>query len=513
MGGTTSGGPRAKTFTLIATITFLTALATGCTSAAEPPTDASTGTTAPPPTIEKPRQHPGAEPEKLKIRLTKGTTRRSKRVVAAGGADAPYNYGPTVMVDGKRLRMWWCSQYGKAKPAGDDILHASARRVSDRFTGPRGGMPRAVFSGSRRGFDGKHTCDPSVIKVNGVYYLYYTGARGDHAFGNSIGLATSKDGVRWRRANGGKPIVSPSLGKRRANRYGVGQPAAVHVDGKFYLMFTDTTAQAAGWNGAGQFLLRSPDPAFREDVEALSPEGFVSVRDTKRARTSSLADAFSADLVWIDVLDAFAVAHQTVKGTTLTFWDREFKVNPLDPISVPGPWREGPGLVRGPRGHAPISVSDPCGTIPVDVVRATKDTGAPTDIRHYGLDLHGAPGCTDPFRALKVLDGYAMPSPERTMDLVVRGKLVRVDRRSVAVALASRVLERRPAQLVPLRVDARLPAGAPVLYAPSHGGGMLLSDGRIWPLALDGLADLNGSPERTVSDRKWTSLPLGTALG
>lgn len=497
-------GPRAK---VIAAVLGGVIALSGCTGVTPPIADA-VGSAEP----ETPRQHPTSEAVEPKVELKTGNPRNSKGVIAAGGADAPYNYGPTVMLVGERKRMWWCSQYGAAKPPGDDILHASSASLGGRFTSG-GRMPRAVFSGSGRGFDGKHTCDPSVIKVNGVYYLYYTGARGDHAFGNSIGLATSKDGVRWRRANGGKPIVSPSLGKRRANRYGVGQPAAVHVDGKFYLMFTDTTAQAAGWNGAGQFLLRSPDPAFREDVEALSPEGFVSVRDTKRARTSSLADAFSADLVWIDVLDAFAVAHQTVKGTTLTFWDREFKVNPLDPISVPGPWREGPGLVRGPRGHAPISVSDPCGTIPVDVVRATKDTGAPTDIRHYGLDLHGAPGCTDPFRALKVLDGYAMPSPERTMDLVVRGKLVRVDRRSVAVALASRVLERRPAQLVPLRVDARLPAGAPVLYAPSHGGGMLLSDGRIWPLALDGLADLNGSPERTVSDRKWTSLPLGTALG
>lgn len=502
--------PRAR-FAALHVVCAVCVALTGCTGPAEPPAGASAADA--PPKVETPRQQPGGEPAAPKIQLVRGKWRASKHIVAAGGADAPYNYGPTVMVEGDRLRMWWCSQYGKARPPGDDILHGTARSVTGPFTGPGGGMPKAVFSGSRKGFDGKHTCDPSVIKVNGVYYLYYTGARGDHEFGNSIGLATSKDGLHWRRANGGKPIVSPSHGKRRANKYGVGQPAAVYLAGQYYLMFTDTTAIAAGWNGAGQFLLRSPDPAFRSRVQALTRTGFIDVANTKRARTTSLADAFSADLMWVDTLDAFAVAHQTVKGTTLTFWDREFKVNPLDPISVAGPWREGPGLVRGPRGHAPIADGDPCGTIPIDVVRATKNGRAPTNLRSFGMDLHGAPGCTERERALRVLDGFAMPSPERTMDLVTGGELVRVDRRSVAVALAGTVLERRPPQLLRIEPDARLTGGTPLLYSPSHGGALVLSDGRLWPVRLEGLAELNGSRKRTVSDRSWSAYPPGPTLG
>ncbi|MQA62190.1 MAG: beta-xylosidase [Actinophytocola sp.] len=485
---------------------------TGCATVV--PSDAAT---VAPADRAKPRQHPASEPAEPPVALTNVNRRKSRGVVAAGGADAPYNYGPSVMIDGDGKRMWWCSQYGKAKPAGDDILHGSAKELAGPFTSSRGRKPAAVFSGSRKGFDGMHTCDPSVIKVKDVYYLYYTGAKGDHQFGNAIGVATSKDGLRWRRANGGEPIVKPSKDAKRENAYGAGQPAAVFLDGWYYLMFTDTTGGAAGWNGAGQFLLRSRDPLFGSDVEALGPKGFAEVSSTAAARRSSLADAFSADLMWVEVLDAFAVAHQTGTGTTLTFWDRGFTVNPHPPVTVAGPWREGPGLARTPWGHAPISAGDPCGTVPIDVLRATKNVRAPTGIRHFGMDLTGAHGCADPARALALLEGHAFPSPERTMDLITDGKLVRVDRRSVAVTLARSVLKQRPDPMAELAVDARLTPEVPVLYSPGSGPGVLLDDGRLWPLrdasVADAMAKLNGSRAKTVSDHRLASYPAGPTLG
>ncbi|MGH3517143.1 MAG: beta-xylosidase [Haloechinothrix sp.] len=439
--------------------------------------------------------------------------RASERVVAAGGADAPYNYGPTVMRDGDRTRMWWCSQYGSAPPPGDDILYATTTSLTKKFTGPGGKMPPAVLSGRPGGFDGMHTCDPSVIKVDGQHYLYYTGAKGDHSFGNAIGLATSEDGVNWTRANGGKPIVKPARDTARDNSYGAGQPAVVFLDGWFYLMFTDTTGRSAGWNGAGQFLLRSTDPTFGSGVEALGRTGFMPVPHTAMPRETSLVDAFSVDLMWVAALDAWAIAHQTEDGTTLTFWNREFTGSPHHPLVVPGLWAEGPGLVRTPLGHAPISADDPCGTVPVDVIRATVKPDAPTDLRHFGIDVRGALGCAEPTRALRVLDGYTMPSPERTMDLVVQGKLVRVERRSVAIRLAERVLEHRPAALVRLPVDARLAAGAPLVHSPNSGSGLLLDDGRLWPVYAEGIAELNGSKARTISDARWRGYPVGSVLG
>ena len=436
---------------------------------------------------------------------------RESGVVAVGGPGSPYNYGPTVMLDGGKTRMWWCSQYPAALPPGDDILYGEAATVDGPFTGPGGGVPPAVLSGNPGQFDGAHTCDPSVIRVNGIYYMYYTGAAGDHALGNSIGLATSTDGISWTRANG--PIVSPSHDLHRDNLYGAGQPSAVYLDGWFYLMFTDTTGLAAGWNGAGQFILRAKDAAFTTNVEALGTKGFSAAPNS--SRTKSVVDAFSADLTWVDQLGAFAIAHETQDGTTITFYDVDFTAAPYQPVTIPGPWSEGPGLLREPDGHSPVSAGDPCGTVPLDVVRATVigEAGAPTDLRHFGLDVTGVNGCASTTQALTVLDGFAMPSPVRTMDLVVAGKVVRIDRRSVAEQLAAHVLDSRIAILDQVPVAARLVSGARALVATGLGVGFVLDDGKLWPARPDSVATLNGSTVETVTATQWRSYPAGAGLG
>ena len=452
-----------------------------------------------------------AGPSPVDVALHTGDARASGGVVAAGGPGAPYNYGPTVMLDGGNTRMWWCSQYPTALPPGDDILYGEAPSADGPFTGPGGGVPPAVLSGDPGRFDAVHTCDPSVIRVNGIYYLYYTGAAGDHTLGNAIGLAISTDGLTWTRANG--PIVSPSHDKHRDNLYGAGQPSAVYRDGWFYLMFTDTTGAGAGWNGAGQFLLRAKDPAFTSNVEALGPKGFSAAPSD--SRTKSVVDAFSADLMWVDQLNAFAIAHETQDGTTVEFYSPDFTATPYQPVTIPGPWSEGPGLVRGPDGHAPISATDPCGTVPLDVVRATVagEAGAPTDLRHFGLDVTGFNGCATPAQAVRVLDGFAMPSPVRTMDLVVAGRVVRIDRRSVAEQLAAHVLDTRIAMLDRIPVAARLVAGARAVQADGFGIGFVLDDGKLWPAHPASVAELNASTVETVSPAGWRSYPAGAGLG
>ncbi len=455
----------------------------------------------------------GTNPASPPATLSVDSQRGGDRVVASGGADSAYNYGPTVLVDGDTVRMWWCSQYGSAPPAGDDILYAQASSPSGPFAGPDGGVPRAVFSGNPGHFDAMHTCDPSVLRVNGKYYMYYTGAPDDHAHGNAIGVATSDDGLRWSRVTT-EPIVRPAHDTHRDNTYGAGQPAAVYLDGWFYLMFTDTTGEAAGWNGAGQFLLRSRDPAFATGVEALGPNGFAPVPHTASPRTRSVVDAFSADLVWVDALEAFAIAHQTAEGTTLTFWNRDFSAQPYESVLIRSQWEEGPGLVRQPDGHAPLSQSDVCGRVPFDVVHATVmgQAGAPTDLRHYGIDVYGIDGCGDERRALAVLDGLAMPSPVRTMDLVVDGRVVRIDRRSVATALARRVLDERLSVLDRVPVAARLTAGARGVSAPGEGLGVVL-DGTLWPVTSPTALEANDSPVTSITPEEWRAYPKGPVLG
>ncbi|GLZ36082.1 beta-xylosidase [Lentzea sp. NBRC 105346] len=470
-------------------VVMLAGVLTGCSEA-----DGSVGVPSRPSSTAATTSEPPAPPKTLKLALDKG--RQSGGTVVEGGANAPYNYAPAVLADGGRIRTWWCSQLQFAGPPGDDILLSEG----PTFDGPFGGAS-AVFTGAPGGFDGMHVCDPSVLKVHDQYYLYYTGAAGDHAHGNAIGVASSPDGVSWTRLNNGTPIVGPSYDTTRDNTYGAGQPSVVFVDGWFYLMFTDTTGRGAAPNGAGQFVLRARNAVFTESLQMLGETGFVAAK-ANGPRTRSVVEAFSADWMWIDAANAFAIAHETDAGTTVTFWDKDFTRHPYEPVLIPGVWREGPGLVRTGSGHAALDAGDPCGRVSLDVLRATAigAAGAPTGISHFGLDAVGMQGCTS-LDSASALDGLAMPSPERTVDLVLGGKVVRFERRSVAEKFARGVLGDRPPVADSLPVMARVPAGVQAVQGPDGQVGLVL-DGKLWVVSAE-VAALNSSTPVPVSSAEW----------
>lgn len=456
----------------------------------------------------KPAPTEHAPPPSIALATEHG--RGSAGVIASGGAMAPYNYAPSIMATGGGYRMWWCSQLPGAPRPGDQILYATAASPDGPFAGPDGAPGDVVFGNSPTGFDGLHTCDPSVIEVSGVFYLYYTGTGNPQGNTNAIGLATSPDGVHWTRAAGGAPIVSEA-GDVHGNPYGAGQPSAIFLDGWFYLMFTDTTGAATD-SGGGQFVLRSPDPAFATGVQALGPGGFGAVPSATTARLRSVRDATTSDWMWVDALQAFAIAAGSPTGTTITFWDADFTYHPYQPVVLPGAETEGPGLVRRPDGHAPIAAADPCGRLPLDVVRPTTGGAGPNGLMHFGVDVTGLHACDQPGPALAVLNGFAVPAPDRTVDLVAGGRLVEVERRSVAQSLAVGILDQPPAAITGLPVAAHLKAGATVVSLPGQPLGMVLDDGRLWTIGSPAVAELNSSPVTTVPAARWNAYPRGADL-
>jgi hypothetical protein len=453
-----------------------------------------------------------ARPAPQPISLVTDHGRGSAGVIASGGPSAPYNYAPSVLeVDG-RYRMWWCSQLPGVPRPGDQILYATSASPNGPFTGPDGAPADEVFGNGPTGFDSLHTCDPSVIAVDGTYYLYYTGTSNPDGNSNAIGLATSVDGVHWTRANGGTPIVSEAGDVHGANAYGAGQPSALYLDGWFYLLFTDTTGTASGRGGAGQFVLRSADPTFTSGVQALGANGFTTVPSATTARLHSVLDATTSDWMWVDALNAFAIAADTSDGTTITFWDANFTYHPYQPVVLPGAASEGPGLVRRPDGHAPVSTADPCGRVPLDVVRSTVPGAGPTGMAHFGVDIAGLQACQQKARALTLLDGFAVPAPDRTVDLVVGGRLIEVERRSVALSLAAGMVDRPPPSIGGLPLAARLKAGATAVSAPGRPMGLVLDDGKLWVVGTQSAAQLNSSPVAAVSDQQWDAYPSGSDL-
>ena len=316
----------------------------------------------------------------------------------AGGADtaaldrAEYDYAPAVMLEDGVYRMWWCGGV-----AGDHILYAEASDLDGPWHAHGSDVADSyddVFqpTGDTGDFDGTHTCDPSVIVVDGTYYMYYGGyplpGEGDTT---RLGLATSADGMAWTRANGGAPLFVPAGDYTDVpNAYGLGQPSATYVDGHVYLSFTDTTAEGANAvNGAGQFVVRSPDPGFGSDVEELTEDGFAPYEGTT-TRPYSFTEAFSPDWLYADTLGMFVVA---VDGTPdvieLRFFDRDLALVTSEQIDFS--WSEGPGLVHRPDGHLPEPAA--CGELGVDLMRAVGATISEWDLAHAGATVTAPDAC------------------------------------------------------------------------------------------------------------------------
>ncbi len=267
-----------------------------------------------------------------------------------------YDYVPTVMVENGTYRMWWCGGVN-----GDSILYSES-------TNPNGGWsaPRTVFSptGSARDFDGQHVCDPSVIKVDGVYYMYYGGFPTEGsplAHTTNVGLATSSDGIRWTRANNGQPIISPrNFTASSPHQYGAGQPSATVVDGQVYLTFHDSTAPAANpGNGGGVYVIRSGDPRFAGAVEELTATGFVRRGSTRELELRyKLFDAVSVDWQYSDRANSFLMSVHGIAGiSSVLSFDRNFQqIRQVNLENVR--WTEGPGIAHLPNGHSLDSSTD-----------------------------------------------------------------------------------------------------------------------------------------------------------
>ena len=443
------------------------------------------------------------------------------QAVGRRGGDAPsllrthYDYAPTIMHDGV-YRMWWC-----AGVAGDHILYSEAEQLSGPWS-----TPTVVFAPAPQGFDNKHVCDPSVVRVRGTYYMYYGGLEvsdgGQAPFGTAIGVATSPDGIHWTRVNGGQPIVWPyrwppqRLPDRADcgdNVYGAGQPSVLYLDGHFYMTYTDTSAQGGNrCNGAGQYVLRSPDPTFQEEVEELQQGGFRPY--STQAHTSfSLIEAFSVDWQFSDALDMFVLADVVgfgdQPGVRLNFYDRKLR-SLQGQVRIPAQWTEGPGIVSRPDKHA---IPGSCNSVPVDIMRPVSPTPADIpswDLSHVGTRIETNLPC-DCVDQSAVYEGSFMMAPQLPLALVVGGKRLQFASFQPANLLARSGFEVTPETYHSVPFGGSLFTKAPVYGAQGRPAGFLI-DGTVWPVGCAEVITANESVISSVSAEEWDAYPKGPDL-
>ncbi|MGN9912117.1 hypothetical protein ACTMTJ_31715 [Phytohabitans sp. LJ34] len=424
-----------------------------------------------------------------------------------------YDYAPAVIADGP-YRMWWCSQLSGGTVPGDDILYAESPSLGGPFRAPGGGQPLRVFDGTATGWD-QHTCDPSVVRVDGTYYMYYGGSRDGSPDLTQIGVASSTNGLQWQRLNQGRPIITPAFEVDRPNRYGAGQPSVVHLDGMFYLLFTDTTASGALDNGAGQFAWRSTDPTFQSGVEVFSATGWQP-RTADNDRSFSVLNGFSVDWQYSDVLQAFIVASNgpNSSGTVLEFLDRnDLRIHPHPNGLLPGTWTEGPALVAKPDKHAIVTPQGECGRVPIDVIQSTA-TAPPHTLGHFGFDLLTGRTCgqlTDA-QVAALFNGYGIESAGLPATYITGGRRLQIQELGVYTALTGNRVNVSSQTFHQIPYGASLHTGVPAVRAAGRPAGYLLDDGRLWPVADNRLITANRSPVTTISVQQYDSYPKAPTL-
>ena len=208
--------------------------------------------------------------------LTSGDARASEQspqTVLRGIVDscaAPHGkgnvYAPHIVRHQGQLLMY----YGGQGRDGHDRIHLAISKDG------QGWKPQGIVLAPK---DIHHVNDPSVVVVNGKFYMYHTRAK--MGVTDTIGLAVSKDGRRWRDLG---TVLRPR--KRPAwDALLVGRPSVMH-DGKVFRMWFD---------GRADLPIGAPDPNAPKSAKSQRYVGYASSRDgitwTRRDRHVLAHDA------------------------------------------------------------------------------------------------------------------------------------------------------------------------------------------------------------------------------
>ena len=89
-------------------------------------------------------------------------------------------------------------------------------------------------TGPRGSWDERGVADPYVLRIGDFYFMYYLGQ--DRARRQRLGVARSRDGVRWERLRS-NPVLE--LGADGAfDENGLGEPAVWQSHGKYWMLYT-----------------------------------------------------------------------------------------------------------------------------------------------------------------------------------------------------------------------------------------------------------------------------------
>jgi hypothetical protein len=130
-------------------------------------------------------------------------------------------YAPDVLFENGLYRMWYG---GQGKDGHDRILYAESY---DGINWLRKGL-------ALEDINANHVNDPSVVKVNGTYFLYYT--RAETGVIDKIYVATSKNGIRWAK-KGAAVVPGKKVSGGKWDSLLVGRPSVLYEKEEFKMWY------------------------------------------------------------------------------------------------------------------------------------------------------------------------------------------------------------------------------------------------------------------------------------
>lgn len=155
---------------------------------------------------------------------------------------------PFVLRVGDQYMMWYGGIDGRTgKDVGVDPAHVRVEQIglatsTDGIHWKRANNGEPVLSiGSKGSIDSVQATGCHVIRRGDEFVMWYGAYNGTH----TIGLATSTDGIYWQKQNGGRSLPGLHGGKQLG--------PSVYFDGRRYLMLYNTTRKTP--NGGTQWTL------------------------------------------------------------------------------------------------------------------------------------------------------------------------------------------------------------------------------------------------------------------
>lgn len=135
-------------------------------------------------------------------------------------------YSPTILKDSNGYRMWYTDVSGSVW----------VFRTASSNDGREWKVDPAAVLKPEAGWEKSRVFYPTVLKIDGVYLMWYGSYWSARSNTTAIGFAASLDGIRWYR-NAHSPVLRPDPNRPWESHYTTSQSVILNTDGSFRIWY------------------------------------------------------------------------------------------------------------------------------------------------------------------------------------------------------------------------------------------------------------------------------------